>query len=95
MAKKKKSDNEIIDELVAAATPEVSSVVEEIIAAPVIEEPAPTPVVEVKAEEKKAPGMYHNGRRITSIPAKVGKKWSVVIDGKREKILKTEIEIVK
>lgn len=93
MAKKKKSDNEIIDELLATPT-----AAEEIIAASVIEvveEPAPTPVVEVKAEEKKAPGMYHNGRRITSIPAKVGKKWSVVIDGKREKILKTEIEIVK
>ena len=93
MAKKKKSDNEIIDELLATPT-----AAEEIIAASVIEvveEPAPTPVVEVKAEEKKVPGMYHNGRRITSIPAKVGKKWSVVIDGKREKILKTEIEIVK
>ena len=85
MAKKKKSDNEIIDELVAAATPEVSSVVEEIIAAPVLK---------VKAEEKRAPGMYHNGRLITAVPARVGKKWTVVIDGKREKVLKSEIEIV-
>ena len=92
MAKKKKSDNEIIDELVAAATPEVSSVVEEIIAAPVIEVEAPKPA---KAAATKAPGMYHNGRRITRVLANIGRTWTVAIDGKREKVLKTEIEIIK
>jgi hypothetical protein len=91
MAKKKQSDNEIINELVAAATPEVSSVIEEIIAAPVIEVEVPKPA---KAAATKAPGMYHNGRLITAVPAKIGKKWSVVIDGKREKVLKSEIEII-
>ena len=80
MAKKKQSDNEIIDELLAKP-----SIAEEIIAAPVLK---------VKAEEKRAPGMYHNGRLITAVPARVGKKWTVVIDGKREKVLKSEIEIV-
>ena len=80
MAKKKQSDNEIINELLAKP-----SIAEEIIAAPVLK---------VKAEEKRAPGMYHNGRLITAVPARVGKKWTVVIDGKREKVLKSEIEIV-
>ena len=80
MAKKKQSDNEIIDELLAT-----SSVAEEIIAAPVIK---------VKAEEKKAPGMYHAGRLITAAPARVGKTWTVIIDGKREKVLKSDIEFV-
>ena len=80
MAKKKQSDNEIINELLAKP-----SIAEEIIAAPVLK---------VKAEEKRAPGMYHNGRLITTVPARVGKKWTVVIDGKREKVLKSEIEIV-
>ena len=89
MAKKKKSDNKISDELLA--TP---SVAEEIIAAPVIEVVKEvTPVA--KAEEKRAPGMYHNGRRITRVLANIGRTWTVAIDGKREKVLKTEIEIIK
>lgn len=67
-ARKKKSDNEIIDELVAA--------------------------VEEKTT-KRAPGMYHNGRRITSTATRIGSKWTVIIDGKREKVLKSEIEYVK
>ena len=92
MAKKKKSDNQIIDELLAT-----SSVAEEIITAPVIEvveEPAPAPVAKVKTEEKKAAGMYHNGKRITKVLTRLGKQWSVVIEGKRTKVLKSEIEIV-
>ena len=67
-AKKKKTDNEIIDELVVAAE---------------------------KAAEKRAPGMYHNGRRITSTATRIGNRWTVIIDGKREKVLKSEIEYVR
>ena len=90
MAKKKKTDNQIIDEVIAQSTPAPKLetlpevVVEEVITAPVIEVPV-----------TKAPGMYHNGRRITATPAKLGKTWSVIIDGRREKVLKSEIEIVK
>lgn len=87
-------------------TPEV---VQEEVAPIVAEEPveAPAPVVEEapapkkKAKKsapktaKKEPGMYHNGRLITAVPARLGKKWTVVIDGKREKVLKQDIEIVK
>lgn len=47
-----------------------------------------------KAPEKKAPGMYHNGRLIEAIPARLGRFWTVIIDGKREKVAKAEIEIV-
>lgn len=48
-----------------------------------------------KKSAPKAPGMYHNGRLITSVPSRLGRKWTVVIDGKREKVLKSEIEIIK
>jgi len=48
-----------------------------------------------KKSAPKAPGMYHNGRLITSIPSRLGRKWTVVIDGKRERVLKSEIEIIK
>lgn len=48
-----------------------------------------------KKSAPKAPGMYHNGRLITSIPSRLGRKWTVVIDGKREKVFKSEIEIIK
>ena len=94
MAKKKQTDNEIIDEVIAASThPELESVVEEVA---VVEEPV---VVEKpKSAPKaaaKAPGMYHNGRLITAVPARIGNKWTVIIDGNREKILKAEIEIVE
>jgi hypothetical protein len=100
---KKQTDNEIINELVAAVTPEAIPVeetpaVEEVTA---VEEPvavkeapkaAPTPAP--KKETVKEPGMYHNGRRIEAVPARVGKKWTVLIDGKREKVLKSEIEFI-
>ena len=76
---------------------------------PVEEElPAPAPVsavVEPKAtkasaavtknEEGRTPGMYHKGRKISAVPARLGNKWTVIINGKRHKVLKKEIEIVK
>ena len=95
---KKQTDNEIINELVAAVTPEVTPVVEEVavVEEPVVVEEAPkaAPAPAPKKETAKEPGMYHNGRRIEAAPAKVGKKWVVVIDGKREKVLKSEIEFI-
>lgn len=99
MAKRRKTDNEIIEEVIAqsAPAPELESlpeeVIEEIIAAPVIEiveKPAPAPKAAAKT-----PGMYHNGRKITAVPSRVGKKWTVIINGRREKVLKAEIEFVK
>ena len=105
MAKKKQTDNEIIDELVAAATPEETSVVEEVevveevavVEEPVvIEEPvaAPAPKVEKKVETL-APGEYYQGKRIEKYIARLGKQWVVVLEGKRVKINKDEIVKVK
>lgn len=94
---------EVLDEI---ATGEVFTVKEELTEAPaptieesiVVEEPtvkAPKATKKVeKKEEVKAPGMYHNGRLITSVPSRLGKKWVVVIDGQREKVRKSEIEFV-
>jgi len=95
MAKKKQSDNEIIDEVIAQSAPAIESlpeeVIDEIIAAPVIE------VVKEKAAKvaAKAPGMYHNGRLIEKVISRLGRTWAVAIDGKREKVLRSEIEIIK
>ena len=98
MAKKKQTDNEIINEVVAAVTPEVTPVIEEVavVEEPVVVEEAPkaAPAPAPKKETVKEPGMYHNGRRIEAVPARVGKKWTVLIDGKKEKVLKSEIEFI-
>ena len=95
---KKQTDNEIINELVATVTPEVTPVVEEVavVEEPVVVEEAPkaAPAPAPKKETAKEPGMYHNGRKIQAVPARVGKKWTVLIDGKREKVLKSEIEFI-
>lgn len=48
-----------------------------------------------KAPAKKAPGMYFEGKLIEAVPARLGRKWTVVIDGVRQKVLKEEIEIVE
>ena len=99
MAKKKQTDNQIIDELVAAATTEETSVVEEVAVVEepvVVEEPkaAPAPKVEKKAETL-APGEYYQGKRIEKYIARLGKRWVVAIEGKRVKINKDEIVKVK
>lgn len=99
MAKKKQTDNEIIDELVAAATTEETPVVEEVAVVEepvVVEEPkaAPAPKVEKKAETL-APGEYYQGKRIEKYIARLGKRWVVAIEGKRVKINKDEIVKVK
>lgn len=99
MAKKKQTDNEIIDELVAAATTEETSVVEEVAVVEepvVIEEPvaAPAPKVEKKAETL-TPGEYYQGKRIEKYIARLGKRWVVLIEGKRVKINKDEIVKIK
>ena len=100
MAKKKQTDNEIIEELVAAATTEETAVVEEVAA--VIEEPvvveepkaAPAPKVEKKAETL-APGEYYQGKRIEKYVASLGKQRVAIIEGKRVKVLKSDIVKVK
>lgn len=99
MAKKKQTDNEIIDELVAAATPEETSVVEEVAVVEelvVVEEPkaAPAPKVEKKAETL-TPGEYYQGKRIEKYVANLGKQRVAIIEGKRVKVLKSDIVKVK
>lgn len=99
MAKKKQTDNEIIEELVAAATTEENTVVEEVAVVEepvVVEEPkaAPAPKVEKKAETL-APGEYYQGKRIEKYIARLGKRWVVAIEGKRVKIYKDQIVKVK
>ena len=47
--------------------------------------------------DHRSPGMYHNGRKISSTPDSLGQKWTVIFEDKpgvREKILKKDIEIV-
>lgn len=58
------------------------------------------PVVEKKTTKKKTstptePGMYYEGKKITSTPSRIGKKWVVVIDGKRHKVLRKDIVTIK
>ena len=59
---------------------------------------APKPKAKAKAKAapaKKAPGMYFEGKLIEKVPARLGRKWTVVIDGQRHKVLKSDIEIVE
>ena len=98
MAKKKQTDNEIINELVATVTPEETLVVEEV----VVEEPvviqapvaAPAPKTEKKAEVL-TPGEYYQGKKIERYVANLGKKRVAIIEGKRVKVLKADIVTVK
>jgi hypothetical protein len=92
------SDEIIKNEELEAVTP-VESTVEEV-ATPVKEEVKKAPKVkkakEAPAKEaKKAPGMYFEGKLIEAIPARLGRKWTVLIDGKRHKVLRDSIEIVE
>lgn len=68
---------------------------EEVVEAPVVEAPKKVAKKSTPKVEKKVPGMYHEGRLITAVPARLGSKWTVVIDGKRHKVLKKDIEILK
>ena len=57
-------------------------------------------VVEKKTTKKKTstptePGMYYQGNKITSTPSRLGKKWVVVIDGRRRRVLRTDIVTVE
>ena len=83
---------------------EAPIVAEEVVEAPapiieeaVVVEEAPKPVAKKSTPkvEKKVPGMYHEGRLISAVPARLGSKWTVIIDGKKQKVLKKDIEIVK
>ena len=79
-------------------TPEV--VQEE--AAPIVAEElteAPAPKKKAKKAapkvEKKEPGMYFEGRLIEAVPARLGRKWTIIVDGVRYKVPKEQIEIVE
>lgn len=78
---------------------EAPIVAEEVVEAPVEEAPKPAPKKAAKKStpkvKKKVPGMYHEGRLISAVPARLGSKWTVIIDGKRHKVLKKDVEIVK
>jgi hypothetical protein len=72
---------------------------EEVLEEEVVEE-VEEPVVEKKTTKKKTstptePGMYYEGNKITSVPSRIGRKWSVIIDGKRHKVLKKDIVTIK
>jgi len=91
MAKKRKSDNEIIDEVLAQAAPAVEveslpeEVIDEIIAAPVIE-----------VSENKVPGLYYQGVRVLRTVTNLGRKWNVIlVDGRRLKVNKSDLHLVK
>ena len=85
MAKKKETS----DVTKIVATTEEFSVVEQI----TMEEPKVVPAP--KKAETKAPGLYYKGQRIDKVITKLGKTWAVAINGKRVKVLKSEIETVK
>ena len=81
-------------QIVEDEAPEAPAVVEEVVEEPVVvvETPKKKKVATPKA---KRPGMYYQGKRIENVPARLGSKWTVTIDGKRHKVLKSDIEIVK
>lgn len=93
-------NNEELDAIqpIEETTTEETAVVEE---APAVEE-APKPKKKAakkapakKAPAKKAPGMYFEGKLIEAVPARLGRKWTVIIDGARYKVPKEQIEIVE
>jgi hypothetical protein len=87
MAKKKHTDNEIINELVAVATPEITPEIEL------------TPVIEAAPVAATAPvltpGEYYQGKKIERYVSNLGKKAVAIIDGKRVKVLKADVVTVK
>lgn len=92
------SDEIIKNEELEAVTP-VESTVEEV-TAPVKEEVKKAPKVKKAKvapveEAKKAPGMYFEGKLIEAIPARLGRKWTIIVDGQRHKVLRDSIEIVE
>ena len=95
---------EVVDEILNAPVieveeeliPEAKQFLDSIVEKPVVEEkPVAKPKVAPAPAEKRRAGMYYKGKRITAVPAKLGKKWTIVVDGKRLKVLKSEIETVK
>ena len=87
MAKKKHIDNEIINELVAVTTPEITPEIE---LTPVIEA-APVAVT----APVLTPGEYYQGKKIERYVSNLGKKAVAIIEGKRVKVLKADVVKVK
>ena len=94
---------EVVNEILESEVIEVAPLEEEVLEQPVKQSDNEiidelVVAAEKKASKKaikKAPGMYHNGRLIEAVPSRLGSKWVVTIDGKREKVLKSEIEIIE
>lgn len=94
---------EVVNEILESEVIEVAPLEEEVLEQPIkqtdneiIDELVVAAEKKVtKKATKKEPGMYHNGRKIEAIPSRLGKKWVVLIEGKREKVLRTEIEIIE
>lgn len=53
-------------------------------------------VVDEDSTEEKAPGMYYQGRKVIKTPDRTGQKWTVVLEGdkNRTKVWKKDIEFV-
>ena len=82
-------------QIVEDEAPEAPAVVEEVVEEPVVVVETPKKKKKVATPKAKRPGMYYQGKRIENVPARLGNKWTVTIDGKRHKVLKRDIEIVK
>lgn len=87
MAKIDHTDSEIINELVAVATPEITPEIEL------------TPVIKAAPVAATAPaltpGEYYQGKKIEKYVSNLGKKAVAIIDGKRVKVLKADVVTVK
>jgi len=99
MAKKRKITKQATEDLNINSLPQ--EVVEEVVAAPIIEvekEPVPAPVVKKEPApvvEDRKPGMYYQGKWVSAVPAKFGRKWTILVEGRRIKVNQSEIEIVR
>lgn len=87
MAKINHTDNEIINELVAVATPEITPKIE---LTPVAKDGPAAVTAPVLT-----PGDYYQGEKIERYASRLGKKAVAIIDGKRVKVLKADVVTVK
>ena len=84
--------NEIVTGEVFTIEEETQATTEE---SSVVEEPVAKAPKSAKKVEQKLPGMYHEGKRIDKVTANLGKKWTVIVEGRKQKVLKANIEIIK
>jgi len=63
-----------------------------------VEEPAVVeePVVVTPAPASSRPaGLYYKGEHIKKFPSRLGKKWVIIYKGRRVKVLRSELEVVR